>query len=111
MQVILSTRHFEPTGRITELVEERFARLDRFEPRVSRAEVALLQEKNRFEVQATASVNGAGVLHARAEASDLRTAVDRAVEKLGRQLRRLHSRRRDHQATPREGILSEEPGA
>ena len=102
MQVIISARHFEVTDRLRQLVEERFSRLERFEPRVSRVEVALLDEKNRREVDAQVSVDGSAPLHAHAEAPDFRTAVDQAVDKLGRQLRKNRSRRRDHQAQPKD---------
>lgn len=109
MQVIVSARHFEVTEELKRVVENRFAKLSRFEPRVSRAEVTLLEEKNRFEVEATVSVDRAGLLHAHGEASDFRTAIDRAVDKLQRQLKKSRSRRRDHQAVPRaESALGEE---
>lgn len=108
MQVIISARHFEPSDRLRRLVEERFSRLQRFEPRVARAEVTLLDEKNRCQVQALVSVDGSGPIHAQAEARDFRTALDRAVERASRQLRRNHARRRDHQAAPKEVPLGPE---
>lgn len=100
MQVIVSARHFEVTDELRGVVESRFGKLTRFEPRLSRAEVALLEEKNRCEVEARVSVDRAGILHARGEAPDFRTAVDRAVDRLERQLKKQRSRRRDHQAPP-----------
>lgn len=108
MQVIVSARHFDVTEELRGVVEARFGKLTRFEPRVSRAEVTLLEEKNRWEVEATVSVDRAGLLHAHGEATDFRTAVDRAVDKLERQLKRQRSRRRDHQALPREGLAIDE---
>lgn len=110
MQVIVSARHFDVTDELREVVESRFAKLVRYEPRVSRAEVTLLEEKNRCEVEASVSVDGGGPMHAHGEAEDFRTAVDRAVERLERQLKRHRSRRRDHQAVPREEMLPEETG-
>lgn len=111
MQVILSARHFDVSDELRGIVESRFAKLARFEPLVSRVEVALLEEKNRCEVEATVSVDRAGLLHARAEAPDFRTAVDRTVDRLERQLKRHHSRRRDHQALPGDQrVLREESG-
>lgn len=108
MQVIVSGRHFDVSDELRGVVESRFGKLTRFEPRISRAEVALLEEKNRCEVEATVSVDGAGLLHARAEAPDFRTAVDRTVDRLERQLKKNHSRRRDHQAVPRDERTSPE---
>lgn len=104
MQVIVSARRFDVTDELRRVVEGRFAKLSRFEPLVSRVEVVLLDEKNRCEVEARVSVDRGGILHARGEASDFRTALDRTVERLERQLRKHHSRRRDHQASPRSEI-------
>ncbi|MFQ5678629.1 MAG: ribosome hibernation-promoting factor, HPF/YfiA family [Gemmatimonadota bacterium] len=110
MQVIVSGRRFEVTNPLRQVVEERVRRLERFEPRLTRAEVTLLDGKNRCEVEARVSVAREGLMHARAEATDFRTAVDRAVDKLGRQLRRLHARRRSHRGVPKEARLpGEEP--
>lgn len=105
MQVIVSARHCEVTDQLREVVETQFRRLSRFEPRVSRVEVTLLEEKNHCEVEATLSVEGADLLYASAHAPDFRTAVDRAVDRLGRQLRKVRSRRKNHQATPRDRII------
>lgn len=108
MQVIVSARQFEPHDGLRRLVEERLQRLERFEPRVSRAEVTLLEEKNHCEAEALLSVDRSTPIHARARARDFRTATDRLVDKLSRQLRKHHSRRRDHQAVPRDARPSPE---
>jgi ribosomal subunit interface protein len=43
MQVIISARHFDVSDALRGLVEERFSRLDRFEERIGRVEVTLLE--------------------------------------------------------------------
>ena len=106
MQIIISARHFDPSDSLRELVEQRFSRLDRYEPGVIRAEITLLEEKNRCEVQALLSVERSGPIHARGEASDFRSALDQALDRASRQLRRHHARRRDHQAAPKEVPVS-----
>lgn len=111
MQVIVAARRFDVTDEVRGVVEARVAKLTRFEPRVSRAEVTLLEEKNRWEVELSVSVDRAGLLHAHGEATDLRTAVDRAVDKLERQLKKSRSRRRDHQGVPREEVVPREEEA
>jgi putative sigma-54 modulation protein len=98
MQVIISARHFDVSQSIRELVEERFSRLEKFEERIGRVEVTLLEEKNRYEVQGDLGVDGGGRMYAHAEAADFRTALDRVVDKLGSQLRRNRSRYKDHSA-------------
>lgn len=98
MQLIISTRHTEVSESTRSFVEEQFARLDRFEPRITRAEVTMLEEKNRKEVEAQLSIARAGQIHAHAEAADFRSAVDSVIEKLSRQLKRLRSRAKDHKS-------------
>ncbi len=111
MQVIIAARQFELRDGLRELVEDRLERLERFEPRVTRAEVTLLEEKNHCEVEALLKVDRVAPIHARARARDFRTALDRLVDKLSRQLRRHRSRRRDHQGAPKDVPLSPEEGA
>jgi ribosomal subunit interface protein len=100
MNVILSVRNSQIDDELRELVQRRFDHLERYEPRASKAEVTLTEAKKRVEVEALVSVDRADRVHARAEAEDARTAIDRLVEKLGVQLRRRRGRRRNHQAPP-----------
>lgn len=97
MQLILSTRHGEISDRQREEVEEQCARLPRFEPRLSRVELTLSDEKDWWEAEALASIDRAEPVHAHAEGGDPRTAVDQVVDKLARQLKRLRERHTDHQ--------------
>lgn len=108
MHVILSARHCDLTDELRELVQHRFDGLERFEPRASRAEVMITAERVDYTVEALISVDGGARVHARADGTDARTAIDRVAEKLARQLRRRHGRRRDHQAPPL-GALGGEP--
>ncbi|MFQ5888888.1 MAG: ribosome hibernation-promoting factor, HPF/YfiA family [Gemmatimonadota bacterium] len=105
MQVIVSARHFEVSDTLRSLIDERFSRLVRFEPRILRVEVTLLEEKNRCEVEAQLAISRADSIHAHAEASEFRTAIDRVIDKLSRQLKKSRSRRRDHKAVAREATL------
>lgn len=102
MQLIISTRHTQLSNRVREGVEEQFARLERFEPRITRVEVTLLEEKNHREVEVRLSIARAGQLHAHAEAADFRSAVDAVISKLTRQLKRQRSRSREHKAPDKE---------
>lgn len=98
MHVVVSTRHGDISDRMREWVERQFGRLSRYEPRVSRIEVTLSQEKNRWEVEALAHVDRAEPVHAGADGGDPRSAADAASDKMERQLRRLRDRHVDHQA-------------
>ena len=112
MRVIISARHTELTDNLRAEIDEQFQRLERFDPRISRAEVTLLEQKAHCEVEALLSIDRAERVHAHADGPDFRTAVGSVVDRLSTQLKRLHSRRVEHQATPMDQIAStaeEEP--
>jgi ribosomal subunit interface protein len=95
MDVVVSTRHGEISDRVRASVEKQFGRLSRYESRLSRMEVTLNEEKNRWEVEALAHVDGAEPVHAHAEGGDVQGVVDEASDKMERQLRRLRGRHVD----------------
>lgn len=101
MQVVVSTRHGEISDRLKEEAERLFGRLTRYESRISRVEVTFIEEKNRWEVEALASIDRAEPVHAHGEDTDPKTAVDAAADRMARQLRRLRSRHVDHQGPDR----------
>jgi len=109
MQIIVTGRHCEVDQELRDVTAARFEHLKRFEPRVSRAEVTVTAVKNRFEAEALLSVDRADRVHARAEASEMRSALDRVVEKLSVQLRRAHSRQTKHRAPPMDELFAAPP--
>ncbi|MDT8436414.1 MAG: ribosome-associated translation inhibitor RaiA [Gemmatimonadota bacterium] len=102
MQVIISSRNVEIAEGLRSRIDDRFQRLTRFDPRASRVEVTLAEEKNRSIAEALMSVDGGGPVFAKSEATDARTAVDRLYDKMSRQLRRARKRRIDRKAPPHE---------
>lgn len=107
MQLIVSARNFDLSDALRQHVDEQFGSLDKYEPRVSRIEVKLLEEKNRRDVEVLCRVDRSGDLHAEGEAGDFRTAIDQASDRLARQLRKVRSRHRDHQGPTNDVV---EPG-
>jgi len=98
MQVIISSRHTELADDLREYIEKKFQHLGRYDQRALRAEVSLLEEKNRCEVEAHVLVPRAEGIHASSEGPEFRAAIDRVVDRLARQLSKNHARRVDHQA-------------
>lgn len=102
MEIVIAIRHGELSARQEEAVREQFGRLSRFETRVSRLEVTLSEEKNHWEVEALASIDRAEPVHAHGEHPEVKTAIDRTVDRMARQLKRRRSRHVDHQGPGKE---------
>jgi len=98
MQIIISGRNVDVADGLRTHIEDRFARLSRFESRASRVEVTLAEEKNRSIAEAVMSVDGSATMFAKAEAPEVRTAVDRLYDKLSRRAKKGRDMRRNHRA-------------
>ena len=96
MDVTISTRHVTVSEAIRRHAVARLQRLERYDPRPVRAELLFDAQRGAKKVEAHVSVAGAGLFIARAAAPSFRNALDRALERLARQIRRQHSRARNH---------------
>lgn len=96
MDVTISHRRTELSPRLEEYVREKVGRLDRFVDGLERAEVHLFEEKNpRIADKETCEVTLEGHGHhvrCKVSAPDGFQAVDKAVVKLEKQLRKLKTR-------------------
>lgn len=108
MQLIISGRNVEVDEGLRAHIEQQFQRLVRYEPRASRAEITLREEKNRSVAEAVLSVDGRPPIHGGASADGVRSAVDKLQDKLARQLKKERGRRRDHRAPKLETLLDED---
>ncbi len=102
MDIKVTARKFELNDSLRDFVQDRLGRLERYDPRLSRVDITLTEEKRNRTVEALAAINGDVDVHAEATADDFRTAINRVSDKLKRQLKRRHQKRRNHQA-PRLG--------
>jgi ribosomal subunit interface protein len=107
MDVRITTRRATVTETFVRQAKERVRKLDRFEPRLHAVDILVDADRGRVSVEVQATVPGAPAMIARAVAATDRSALDGALQKLGRQLRRSRARRLDHQAPPA-GALAEE---
>ena len=99
MRVQLSARHCEIPDAVRARAEDRVARLTRYDPRLSSAEVVFEIEKHLHKVEAVLSIHGDGTVVAKGEGPDFRIAVDQLVDRLAKVLRRRRSQVTDHQAS------------
>ncbi|NMH97262.1 ribosome hibernation-promoting factor, HPF/YfiA family [Pseudonocardia acidicola] len=99
MEIVVTGRNVEVPDHFRVRVEEKVARLERYDHKILRMEVELFHERNRRQSKSCQriEITGRGCLPvARAEAcaQDFYAALDCAVGKLEERLRRQHDRRR-----------------
>lgn len=101
MDIVVKGRNVEVPEHYRVHVEEKLARLERYDRKVIRFDVELFHEPNRRQakncqrVEITGKGRGPAV-RSEACAGDFYAALDAAVTKLENRLRRLHDRRRVH---------------
>lgn len=98
MEVSFTARHGSIPDSVRRHTEERLQRLTRFERRPSHAHIYYDGDGARRRAEAIITVAGGGSFIAAGEASTLRAAVDIALERAERQLKRERERYREHQA-------------
>jgi ribosomal subunit interface protein len=113
MDVVVKGRGTRVTDRIRGSAEHKLARLQRMEPRVTRIQIEVIAEPNPRQGGAkrveAALQTARKTFRAHAEASDVESAFDRLAEKLERQLRDHHSKRRARLSSAGKGVPSIEP--
>jgi ribosomal subunit interface protein len=101
MDIVVKGRNVEIPDHYRVHVEEKLARLERYDRKAIRFDVELFHEPNRRQSKACQRVEITGkgrgpAVRAEACAGDFYAALDFAVTKLENRLRRLHDRRRVH---------------
>ncbi|MDN5857669.1 MAG: ribosome-associated translation inhibitor RaiA [Pseudonocardia sp.] len=99
MEIVVTGRNVEVPEHFRVHVNEKVARLERYDNRINGLEVELFHEPNRRQSKSCQRVEITGrgrraVARAEASAQDFYTALDTAVAKLEGRLRRSHDRRR-----------------
>ncbi len=101
VEIVVKGHHCEVSDRFRSHVEEKIARLEKFDQRIIRVDVEMTQEsKPRLPAETVCieiTIRGRGpVVRAEACAEDKMSALDKAVERLSTQARKAHDRRRVH---------------
>jgi putative sigma-54 modulation protein len=91
MDIHLTARHMELTDGLRTHVEERLGRLTRIYGRLTDLHVILTAEKHGQIAEISTSVNGR-TLVSREESQDMYASVDRAVDKMERQLKTVREK-------------------
>lgn len=106
MRVQIAARHCDVPSDVMEKTEELVGALSKYSPRASAADVVYTEEKLSTSAEIIMHIDGGEPLVAKGEGGEFRTALDQAIERMSRQLRRQRERRTDHKAPPLgEGVL------
>ncbi|MEJ2216552.1 MAG: ribosome-associated translation inhibitor RaiA [Gemmatimonadota bacterium] len=98
MNVTVTARHCRIHDSDRERALSRVGRLSRYEPRMAEGDVIFEEEGAVRCAEVRVRVDGGSIRVARAESDTFRAALDLAVQKITRQLKRKRERRVDHQA-------------
>lgn len=98
MDLVLNGRGARITDRVREAAAHKLGRLERMEPRVTRLQIEIISEKNprlggAHRVEASFDTPRRS-FRAAANATDVDSALDQVAEKLERQIRDHHKKRR-----------------
>ncbi|MGZ8652964.1 MAG: ribosome hibernation-promoting factor, HPF/YfiA family [Actinomycetota bacterium] len=104
MDLTFTGRGLGVTDAVRETAEHKLAAISRLEPRVTRIDLEFIAEHHPH-LDGTTRVEAAvyvprKTFRVEAEAADVPTALDRVVERLERQIRDHHGRRRKRMARP-----------
>jgi len=101
VEVVVKGRHYEVSDRFRAHVEEKLAKLEKYNQRIIRVDVEVSKEPNprladqSVRVEITIRSRGP-VIRAEAAAEDIMTALDKAMGRLEAQARKAADRRRIH---------------
>lgn len=87
MKVIVSGRNMDVTDALRDTVQAKLGKLDKFFNKEIEAQATLSIQKNRHIIEVTIPINGS-ILRAEEVTEDMYTSIDKAVDKLTRQLRK-----------------------
>jgi len=99
MEITTTGRHFKLTPEIKDLAERRIQKLERFSDLVREAHLVLTQEKYRHIAELSLYASGSELV-SREETPEMVSSIDRVVDRMERQLKKLHTRMKDRK-TPR----------
>ncbi len=98
MDVTITARHCTVADSVRQRATERVARLSKYQPRASAGDVIFDEDGSVRRAEIRIAVDGAPIRVAKADGETFQVALDRAVQKVARQLKREREKRVDHQA-------------
>lgn len=108
--VNITARHCNVPDRIRVDAEQRVQRLQRYEPRVHNALIEFGSDHGHMQVETRIVVNGGQSIIAHGSGETFRTALDKSLDRLTRQLKRRRERVRDHKSVKLSQAFAYAPG-
>lgn len=111
MDISVTFRHLESTDALRDYAREKVSRIKKYVGTPADVAVVLSLEKHRHQAEITLNTNGITV-NAKDVTEDMYAAIDLAVDKLGRQVKKHKEKLKDHkpgERTARYNIVSSEP--
>lgn len=114
MELSINGHNLEVTARLSDYLEKKAGRLDRYMPNLSGVHVDLSAESARSSgerqiAQITIRDNRGTILRAEERSSDMFAAIDAVVDKLYRQIQRYQGKQRQKRRAGAEDFISGEP--
>jgi len=103
MHVTVTFRHVEPTEALRKYAQDKMQRLSKYLHRPMDAHVILSVLKKNHRAEIALSANGTS-LFCDEETGDLYSAIDLALDKIERQVKKLNAKRTNHQAEHLPGL-------
>ena len=97
MEVSVTFRHIEPSEALRTYAQAKLQRLSKYLHRPMGAHVILSVLKKNHRAEINLSANGTS-LFSEDETNDLYSAIDLALDKIERQVKKLNAKRKNHQA-------------
>jgi putative sigma-54 modulation protein len=106
MEITVTFRHVEPTAELRSYVEEKVYKIKKYFDSPLDAHIVLEIEKFRHIADVTLSIDGNKV-KAVEQTGDMYSSVDKVMDKIEQQLRRMLSRKREYKGEQIRGIEGE----
>ena len=107
MEITITFRHVEPTAELRSYVEEKVYKIKKYFDSPVDAHIVLGVEKFRHSADVTLSVDG-NKIKAVEQTGDMYSSVDKVMDKIEQQLRRMLSRKREYKGEHIKGTVDED---
>ncbi len=91
MKTIITGKNYTPSDKLKDIIEKKFAKLDKYFSDDITANVVTIKEKGGYKVEATINTKG-NIFRAETKSSDPYDCVDRCIEKLSTQMSKFKSK-------------------